>query len=140
VGLYAAARGVPERGTIVLACLPPEVAAFARERGYVPSGGACAGGVVPIGKAVVAIAGDTVMVTASGLLVNGASIPNSRALATDRKGRPLPQLPAGRHIVGPGTVWVLSSYSPFSFDSRYFGAIKASDVRGRLQPLWTASY
>ena len=138
VGVYLAFRAAPVRGTLVLACLPPEVAAFAKARGYVPRGIACAGAVAAVGKAVVAIVGDTVTVTPAGLVVNGAAVPNSLALASDRKGRRLPQLGAGRYVVEPGTVWIVSSYSRFSFDSRYFGAIQARQIRANLQRLWTA--
>jgi len=140
VGLYLAARGAPTRGTLVLVCLRPQVAALARVRGYVPRGGACPGGVVPIGKPVLATPGDTIAVTRTGLLVNGTPVPNSQALVLDRKGRPLPRLAVGRYLVGWDELWLLSSYSRLSFDSRYFGAIKVSEVRGRLRPLWTASY
>ena len=138
VGLYVAAGAAPVRGALVLVCLPPEVAAFARARGYVPRGGACPAGVVPLGKSVLAVAGDTVTVTRTVLLVNGAPIPNSQALPTDRRGRPLPKLPAGRYFVRPGTVWIVSSYSRFSFDSRYFGALETAQVRARIRRLWTA--
>ena len=140
VGLYLAARGAPARGALVLVCLPRQVAAFAIARGYVPRGGACPGSVVPIGKRVLAIAGDTVAVTPTGLKVNGVPVPNSRALAADRKGRPLSGLAVGRYHVDRDELWVLSSYSRLSFDSRYFGAVRLSDVRSRLLPLWTASY
>jgi len=138
VGLYVAAGAAPVRGALVLVCLPPEVAVLARARGYVPRGGACPGGVVPIGKPVLASAGDTVTVTPTGLLMNGAPVPNSQALAMDRKGRPLPQLPTGRYVVRSGTVWILSSYSRLSFDSRYFGAVETAQVRARIRRLWTA--
>jgi conjugative transfer signal peptidase TraF len=117
--------------------LPLRVAAFASARGYVPHGGACPGGVVPIGKPVLALAGDTVTVTRIGLMVNGAPVPNSLALATDRKGRPLPQLTNERYVVRPGTVWIVSSYSHFSFDSRYFGAVETTQVRACIRRLWT---
>jgi conjugative transfer signal peptidase TraF len=137
VGLYVAARGTPARGVLVLVCLPPHVSAFASARGYVPRGGACPGGALPIGKRVLAIVGDIVAVTPTGLLVNGAPVPNSQALAADRRGRPLPQLPMGRYVVRPGTVWVVSSYSRFSFDSRYFGAVESGRVRASLRRLWT---
>jgi conjugative transfer signal peptidase TraF len=140
VGLYVEASGEPTRGTLVLVCLPPAVAAFARARGYVPRGGACPGSVVPIGKRVLATAGDTVAVTPTGLMLNGVPIPNSRPLGTDRKGRRLPRLAVGLYAVGHGELWAVSSYSPFSFDSRYFGAVKVSEVQCRLRPLWTASY
>lgn len=138
VGLYLASRAAPVRGAIVLACLPPTVTAFALERGYVPRGGTCPDGALPVGKPVLAIAGDTVAVTPTALLVNGAPVPNSQALEADRKGRPLPRVAVGRYVVGPGELWVLSSYSRLSFDSRYFGAIQASQVRARLRRLWTA--
>ena len=140
MGLYVAAGGAPARGALVLVCLPPQIAAFANARGYVPRGGACPGGVAPIGKRILAIAGDTVTVTPTGLLVNGAPVPNSQALSADRKGRPLRGLAVGCHHVGRNEFWVLSSYSRLSFDSRYFGAVRSSDVRGRLLPLWTVSY
>jgi conjugative transfer signal peptidase TraF len=138
VGLYVAARGAPARGRLVLVCLPPRVAALARARGYVPRGGACPGGLAPIGKRVVAVAGDTVDITTHGLSVNGVPIPSSQALAKDRRDRPLPHVPMGRYVVRPGTVWIVSSYSPFSFDSRYFGAVESADVHASIRRLWTA--
>lgn len=138
VGLYFASGAAPVRGALVLACLPPGVAAFATERGYVPRGGTCPGGAVPVGKPVLAIRGDTVTVTPSGLLVNGVPVPNSQPLAADRKGRPLPRLAVGRYVVGPGELWVVSPYSRLSFDSRYFGAVETAQVRASLLLLWTA--
>jgi len=137
VGLYVASGGRPARGALVLACLPPRVAEFARARGYVPRGGACPGGVVPVGKSILAVPGDTVTVTLMGLLVNSRQVRNSRPLAVDRKGRPLPGLAISRYVVGPGELWLLSSYSPWSFDSRYFGAVKVGQVRAKLWRLWT---
>ncbi len=138
VGLYLATGAPPARGALVLVCLPRAVAAFARARGYVPRGGPCPGGLAPIGKRVVAVAGDTVDMTTNGLLVNGVPIPSSTALVKDRKGRPLPHVPMGRYVVRPGTVWIVSSYSPFSFDSRYFGAVERADVHASIRRLWTA--
>ena len=138
VGLYVTSPSLPVRGALVLACLPAKVAAFAHARGYVPRGEECPNGVAPIGKPVAAIAGDTVAVTPAGLFVNGVAVPNSRALATDRKGRPLFRVRVARWVVESGTIWIVSSYSRFSFDSRYFGPIEVRQVRATLQPLWTA--
>src|SRR6266581_8127695 len=98
-GLYVTSRSAPVRGALVLACLPAKVAAFAHARGYVPRGGECPNGVAPIGKPVAAIAGDTIAVTPAGVFVNGAAVPNSRALATDRKGRPLARVRVTRCVV-----------------------------------------
>jgi conjugative transfer signal peptidase TraF len=138
VGLYVTSPSPPVRGALVLVCLPAEVASFAHARGYVPRGEECPNGVAPIGKPVAAIAGDTVAVTPAGVLVNGVAVPNSRALATDGKGRPLARVRVTRCVVEAGTIWIVSSYSRFSFDSRYFGPIEVRQVRATLQPLWTA--
>ena len=137
VGLYLESRASPVRGAIVLTCLPPAVTAFALERGYVPRGGTCPDGALPVGKPVLAMSGDTVTVMPTGLLVNGAPVPNSQPLEADSKGRPLPRLAVGRHVVGPGELWILSSHSRLSFDSRYFGAVQAGQVRAGLRRLWT---
>lgn len=138
VGFYITSSAAPSRGSLVLACLPPVVGAFARVRGYVPSGGACSGGLVPIGKGVWAIAGDTVVVSEVGVSVNGAALPNSVPLLTDRFGRRLPKLARGRYVVNAGELWVGSTYSRSSFDSRYFGALKTTQLRASIRPLWTA--
>jgi conjugative transfer signal peptidase TraF len=139
VGLYAVTHGAPARGSLVLVCLPRAVAEFARDRGYVPRGGSCPGGVMPVGKPVFAIPGDTVTVTRGGLLLGGRPAPNSRPLPADRQGRPLAGLPAGRYIVGPGELWVVSGYSGYSFDSRYFGPVPSAGVLARLAPVSTSA-
>ena len=139
VGLYRVTQGPAVRGAIVLVCLPPTLAEVARERGYVPHGGSCPGGVMPVGKPVFAVAGDTVTVTPAGLQVNGVPAVNSKALASDRHGRSLPQMSTGRYVVRPGELWLLSEYSRFSFDSRYFGAVQAAAVRARVEFLWVPS-
>ena len=139
LGLYRTVAGPPVRGSLVLFCLPPRIAAFAQARGYVPCGGACPGGVFPVGKPVLALPGDTVTVTASGLVMNGALVPNSLALATDHRGRRLPRLASGPQVVRPGSVWVVSSYARMSFDSRYFGAVPIAAVHAYLRPVWTAA-
>ena len=137
VGLYKTVSGQPFRGSIVLACLEREAARLAVERGYVPVGGSCPGGAMPVGKRVVAVPGDTVFVALAGISVNGIPVPGSEPLPADSRGRPMPQLPTGRHVVGPREFWLLSGYSPRSFDSRYFGPINAESVRTRLCALWT---
>jgi type IV secretory pathway protease TraF len=77
-------------------------------------------------------------VTATGLRVNGIPVPNSLALATDHRNRPLPRLAPGPQVVRPGTLWVMSAYARRSFDSRYFGPLVLAAVRSYLQPVWTA--
>lgn len=138
IGIYIVARDAPTRGSIVLACLSPDVAEMARARGYLSRGGRCPGDVAPVGKPVLAVPGDTVVATAAGLVLNGVAVTNSAPLSSDRRGRPLPRLPFGRYPVGPDELWLVSDYSRFSFDSRYFGAVKAGQVRAHVRALWTA--
>ncbi len=137
VGLYRITHEPPVRGSIVLACLRMDVAQLAMARGYVPRGGSCPGGAMPIGKPVLAVAGDTVAVLVEGLQLNGASVPNSGALLADRNGRPLPRPSPGAHIVARGEFWLVSDYSAYSFDSRYFGAVGSNDVRAHVRAVWT---
>ncbi len=124
-----------ERGTIVLYCLPPSIARFAHERGYVPTGGRCAEGLVPIGKVVVALSADTVTVTTAGIAVNSKRQPHSRPLFLDRTGKKLPQLRPGVYVTHPGYIWLLAP-SDRSFDSRYLGELSAANVTGRVRPFW----
>ncbi len=92
---------------------------------------------MPVGKPVLALPGDTVVVTEAGLLLNGRPVANTRPLALDRRGRPLPQLQAGAHVVSAGELWIVSQYAPFSFDSRYFGPVERVHVLGVGRPIWT---
>ena len=136
IGFYRVSRGRPVKGAMVLACLPAGVAVFARSRGYVPNG-RCPGATAPIGKVVLAMVGDSVEVTAEGLLVNGRPLKNTKPLAVDAAGRPLRRFPDGTYIAGPDEVWLYSPYSKRSFDSRYFGPLPVSSIRNRVLPLWT---
>jgi conjugative transfer signal peptidase TraF len=120
-------------GDVVLACLPARVATLAHARGYIPGGGRCAGGTAPIGKIVMALPGDTVVVGPSGLAVNGATVQWSRPLDHDRGGRPLPRMSIGRSLVDARSVWLIGS-SSHSFDSRYFGPVPISNVLVRVRP------
>jgi conjugative transfer signal peptidase TraF len=136
VGLYRVSAGPPQKGAMVLACLPVAVGLFARSRGYVPHG-SCPGGAAPIGKVVLATAGDSVRVTDSGLRVNGRRVANTKPLAADGAGRPLPRVHDGAYVVASDEVWLYSPYSKRSFDSRYFGPVPLRCVRHRVLPLWT---
>jgi conjugative transfer signal peptidase TraF len=133
-GIYRTVASTITRGTIVLVCLPVDVARPARARGYIPVG-SCADGSAPIGKPVAAVAGDTVTVGDVGVIVNGKLLTNSRPLRRDSRGAQLANLRIANHLVGIDELWLVSSRSARSFDSRYFGPITRSAVRSRLQPV-----
>lgn len=136
-GLYRVVNRPPIRGSIVLVCLPRQAADLGRARGYIPSG-TCGNGGAPVGKPIVAMRGDTVQVLARGVAVNGTLLSNSAPLARDSKGRSLPRLQMATHVLTADEVWLLSSHSARSYDSRYFGAVAASRVVARIEALVTA--
>ena len=130
----AAGRLIPPRGAVVVWCLPPDVAFVARRRGYVLRG-SCPGGVEPVLKHVAAVPGDTVVVNAAGLWVNGRALVNSRALARDAQGRSADAVASGQFVVQAGTAWLWSPYSERSYDSRYFGAVPLDGWVGLSRPI-----
>ena len=113
-------------GAIVLTTLPPDVAALAAQRRYLPAR-------VPLLKRVGAVAPQHVCVFDALVWIDG--VPVAAVLAADRLGRPLPSWPHCRRLEA-GELFLLSSTNPASFDSRYFGPVSASAVIGVAHPLW----
>ena len=113
-------------GSVVLTTLPPEVAALAAQRGYLPTR-------VPLLKRVGAVAPQHVCIVAGQVRIDG--VPSAAVLPADRLGRPLPSLQLCRRLE-PGELFLLSVTNPASFDSRYFGPVSASAVIGVAHPVW----
>jgi conjugative transfer signal peptidase TraF len=125
-----------QRGSMISICpVDKPIFRLARSRGYIPAG-PCSGRYTPLLKRVAAMPGDRVTITQSGLWVNGKSLPNSRSKLRDAAGRPLPILPPGKYKVAPNTLWLISTHSSNSFDSRYFGPLPAANVQGLARPIW----
>jgi len=114
------------RGSWVAICSTPDIAALSRHRGYLGPG-PCAGGVAPMLKRVVAMAGDVVDLAPAGMAVNGQQVQQTAIRSADKAGRSLPHPPWGTHAVQPGTIWVANPQAD-SFDSRYFGPVDMSKV------------
>ena len=126
----------PGRGSDLLICPTGVAESVSIDRGYRPKGAGCGDGYAPLLKPISARYGDTVTVSSAGIDINGRLLSNSKQYAKDALGRPLPQVPAGTYPVLPGTVWVISSYNRFSFDSRYFGPIRIDERVRYANPLW----
>jgi len=95
----------------------------------------CPDGFSPLIKPVIAWPGDTVEISVSGVIVNGQPLPNTATINRDSTGRQLHPFPAGTYRVQKGELWVVSSFSPRSFDSRYFGPIPLRSVHSWIRPL-----
>jgi len=113
-------------GSIVLTRLPPDAAALAAQRGYLPTH-------VPLLKRVGAVAPQHVCIVDGHVHIDG--VPVAAVLSADRLGRPLPLWPQCRRLQS-GELFLLSTTHPASFDSRYFGPISVSAVIGVAQPVW----
>jgi len=135
-GLYRTVTGSPVPGAWVVVCVSADAAALARARGYLLPG-PCPGGVQPVLKPVVAVADDVVELGPEAVIVNGCRLPGSRSAAVDGLGYPLPHAAWGRHVVGADEVWVVSTWVPNSWDSRYLGPILTSQIRAVARPVWT---
>lgn len=112
--------------SIVLVHLPAEAVALAAQRGYLPPH-------VPLLKRVGAVSPQRVCITGQVVRIDGHTV--ATALSVDRMGRPLHGWPQCRRLHAD-EVFLLSVTSPASFDSRYFGPVRAADLIGLAQPLW----
>ncbi|MGH7434785.1 MAG: S26 family signal peptidase, partial [Polyangiaceae bacterium] len=106
--------------------VPVGVRALVRERHYLPPGAVLV-------KPIVAVAADDVCTDGGTLTVNGA--PLGAVAAEDTRGRPLPHDTRCGPL--PGGVVFVASHLPTSFDSRTFGPVPITQIRGTVTPLWT---
>jgi conjugative transfer signal peptidase TraF len=126
-------QGSAARHQAVAVCLPQAAAQLGRERGYL-DGGDCPGQAEILIKPVAAIPGDRVTVSIDGISVNGALVPDSKPLPHDDLSRPLKSMNNGLYVVGDDEAWIISSRDPRSYDARYFGPVKLTEIRGAATP------
>jgi conjugative transfer signal peptidase TraF len=124
------------RGALVALCPPPWVtpAVFPF---YMT--GDCPGGGRTLLKTVVGIPGDRIEASLEGVRINGVLLPDSAPMRrSDRY--PEIRLPEwhGAIVLGSRQYWVYGrgarqALAARSFDSRYFGPVSASELRGRTR-------
>ena len=108
-------------GDYVVARLPEQVAQLAAARGYLPPS-------VPVLKQIAAREGQVVCVRNGVVRIDGKTVAST--LQRDGFGRPLRAWSGCRPLVD-GELFLLNAGNSASFDSRYFGPVDASFVRGR---------
>ncbi|MDE2184203.1 MAG: conjugative transfer signal peptidase TraF [Alphaproteobacteria bacterium] len=128
IGLYLRLpKSAPKRGDLVLVRPPVAIAKFASRRGYLPLN-------VPLIKRISALSGDAICARDISIFLNKR--PLVRRQTVDGQGRSLPRW-LGCHTLTRNEVFLAMTQVPDSFDGRYFGAIPAANIVGRLVPLWT---
>jgi conjugative transfer signal peptidase TraF len=136
VGLYLTSSKPIEKGAYVLFCPPPgKVFDEAKQRGYFGAG-FCPGDYGFLMKKVLAGNKDSVVLADDGVHVNGKLLAFSLPLKADKQGRSLPVL-RGEYELGESDVLLMTDGSALSFDSRYFGIVNRSQIRGVIRPIYT---
>jgi conjugative transfer signal peptidase TraF len=133
VGLWRieAPEGPFDRGQIISFC-SPDTPFFRRAlaNGWIGHGG-CSGGSEPLLKPILAISGDRIELDESRVAVNGRIMPDSARMALEAG-----EISTGAYDLQADEIWVMSTFHPRSFDSRYFGAISESEIEGIAKPVW----
>ena len=114
-------------GDYVIVKLPRDIAILAAKRRYLPLG-------VPVLKRVAATEGHQVCVRDGRVVIDGLPVADTRSYDGNR--RPLIAWSHCRQLIA-GELFLLNTDSASSFDSRYFGPVDSSFVRGRATPLRT---
>ena len=91
---------------------------------------------LPLLKRVVALAGDVVSVSSSGVSINGQLLPNSAPLFHDEAGRSLAMAQLDHFKLETDQAFLMG-VTPTSWDSRYFGPVAISLCSGSFVPVLT---
>lgn len=128
IGLYAV-QSVSDLDVNDLVALrvPPLIAAFMADRGYLPIG-------VPMLKRVLALPGQIVCRHERDIVAYGASV--GHAHERDHAGRKMPVWRGCRRI-SDDELFLMNFDVPDSVDGRYFGPLPRGSVIGRALPVWT---
>jgi len=127
IGLYSLnSGGLPRVGSLVAVTPPSLLADYMARRHYLPLG-------LPLLKHVAARGGQRVCRRGDRILVDDRAI--GRALVRDRRGRPLPVW-SGCVRLASDQIFVMNAGVADSFDGRYFGALPAAAIAGRLTAIW----
>jgi conjugative transfer signal peptidase TraF len=139
-GLYreiGRSSGTPQGGTVyAFFCPDNRWPSLKGQPNYRTPMRTCPDGYSPLIKPVIAWPGDEVQTSPDGISVNGRLLQNTVPIDRDSSGRHIFPYRFGVYKVQKGQLWVVSSFSPRSFDSRYFGPIPIQSVKTWLRPFW----
>ena len=132
-GVYKVRALEEKRGAAVLFCLDTKSAKFAKQRGYVGYGN-CPENTAPLGKYLRGLPGDLAYIGKEGIRINGLLIADSAPRLKDGNGRPLTAAKLDRAL--DQDEFILASERTQSYDSRYFGTVKKSELLNGLEAFY----
>lgn len=127
IGMYFVSGNASlSRGDMAALWLPDPYRRLAADRRYLPYN-------IPAIKRVVAVSGDSVCALGSRISVNGEWIADRHRW--DGKGRPMPWWQNCKRL-GKNELFLLNEEAANSFDGRYVGISKRSDIIGEARLIW----
>lgn len=135
-GLYLRLDRPAEKGDLVAACLPKDLARYGHERGYLLAGSRCPARTAPVLKRLAARSGEWTELVEGALSIDGTRWPRGEVRTEDSASRPIPTFVTYPYVVPFGQVLLLGDHSR-SFDGRYFGPIHESRILAVYRPLLT---
>ncbi len=137
LGLYRVTDAPVGKDEYVTFCPPrSELLDRAREQGHIGAG-PCPGNYGYMMKRVAAVENDRVSSDGGEIMVNGEPLPTSAAREAEDTVRNLTPYPFVDYTLKASELLLMSDVSWTSFDSRYFGPVKAEQVREVIRPVVT---
>lgn len=136
IGLYKISNSSSFKNKYIIFC-PDNRDEFSQavDRGYIDNG-FCQSGFGYMMKKVVAIAGDVISVTDKGVIVNNKLQPYSTPLKKDGANRALNQWRINDYQLKNNELLTMTDQDRWSFDGRYYGLVKANQIKGVITPIW----
>ena len=117
-------------------CLQGSPLAEARRHGL-PLRGVCPDTSYPLLKPVYPPTKEVVF-TPAGFVEDGKLLPNTKAKVAGVDGLSLTHFPYGRYQQSPDEIWPISTFNANSFDARYYGPLKKSQILSYARPFLIA--
>ena len=138
-GLYQLTNQKIIKGSFILFC-PDNREAFqsAIKRQYL-NAGFCAIGSEPLMKQVLATKGDVVSSNEKGVFVNGVALPFSAPKEKDGLNQVMSKWQVKNYKLQSHEFLTMTNQDEWSYDSRYYGLIYLSQIKGMVTPIWVSN-